>query len=161
MVTTAASPRTRFAALAVRARNVVDSGLCMRTTAVPDWLLRTGQLAELAAALACPLRPALASIDDDTVLGLMVLSYGSSPSGSRPSSPGTWFEDLAQRAMTRTVNMTVSDLPPMTGEDVGRCGFCPSDVLRTPRPFTCPIQRGRLGRSPSTGRKARTSSPAF
>ncbi|MFF2641758.1 hypothetical protein ACFVUB_18135 [Streptomyces niveus] len=40
MLTTAAQPRTRFAALAVRARNIVDSGLCPRTSAVPDWLAR-------------------------------------------------------------------------------------------------------------------------
>lgn len=52
--------------------------------------------------------------------------------------PGTWFEDLAQRAMTRTVNMTVSDLPPMTGEDVGRCGFCPSDVPPYPKTVHLP-----------------------
>lgn len=40
MVPTAAPPRTRIAGLAARARNVVDSGLCTRTTAVPDWLAR-------------------------------------------------------------------------------------------------------------------------
>ncbi|MFE4580168.1 hypothetical protein [Streptomyces chartreusis] len=38
MVTTAALPRARIASLAVRARNIVDSGLYTRMSAVPDWL---------------------------------------------------------------------------------------------------------------------------
>ncbi|MET7989245.1 MULTISPECIES: hypothetical protein [unclassified Streptomyces] len=93
MVTTAATPRTRFAALAVRARNIVDSGLCPRTSLVPDWRLRTKQLTELAAASARSRRAALASVDDDTIVDLMVLSYlrGGTPYvlwDDTPSAPG-------------------------------------------------------------------------
>ncbi|MFE7570473.1 hypothetical protein ACFU76_26465 [Streptomyces sp. NPDC057539] len=75
MLTTAAQPRTRFAALAVRARNIVDSGLCPRTSAVPDWLTRLDQLEHLTAAAAAARRGTLAILDDDTVIDLLVLSY--------------------------------------------------------------------------------------
>ncbi|MFD8650900.1 hypothetical protein [Streptomyces mirabilis] len=50
MSPTAATPRTRIAGLAVRARNTVDSGLCTRTSDVPDWLARLDQYEHLAAA---------------------------------------------------------------------------------------------------------------
>ncbi|MGV9903369.1 hypothetical protein ACWDU8_12960 [Streptomyces sp. NPDC003388] len=40
MLPTAAPSRTPIAGLATRARNIVDSGLCTRTAAVPDWLAR-------------------------------------------------------------------------------------------------------------------------
>ncbi|MET9776210.1 hypothetical protein ABZ023_18450 [Streptomyces sp. NPDC006367] len=75
MVTTAARPRTRLAALAARARNIVDSGLCTRTSGVPDWLARLDQLEHLTAAAAADRRATLHVLDDDTVLDLLVLSY--------------------------------------------------------------------------------------
>ncbi|WP_251091352.1 hypothetical protein [Streptomyces sp. Caat 7-52] len=50
MVPTAVRPRTRIAGLAARARNIVDSGLCARTSAVPDWLAGLDQLGHLTAA---------------------------------------------------------------------------------------------------------------
>ncbi|MFK0159043.1 hypothetical protein ACIQVK_44115 [Streptomyces sp. NPDC090493] len=75
MVTTAAPPRTRIASLAVRARNIVDSGLCTRTSAVPDWLVRLDQLEHLAAVPAPARRALLGRLDDDVVCDLMVLSY--------------------------------------------------------------------------------------
>ncbi|GBQ04438.1 hypothetical protein SSP531S_59340 [Streptomyces spongiicola] len=56
MLTTAAQPRPRMAALAVRARNIVGSGLCVRTSAVPDWLARLDQLEHLTAAAAADRR---------------------------------------------------------------------------------------------------------
>lgn len=75
MATTVAPPRTRIASLAVRARNIVDSGLCTRTSAVPDWLVRLDQLEHLAAAPARTRRALLARLDDVIVCDLMVLSY--------------------------------------------------------------------------------------
>ncbi|MGX1907673.1 hypothetical protein ACWIID_02235 [Streptomyces phaeochromogenes] len=75
MVTTAAPPRTRIASLAVRARNIVDSGLCTRTSSVPDWLVRLDHLAHLATIPAPTRRELLARLDDDAVIDLMVLSY--------------------------------------------------------------------------------------
>ncbi|MEU0429765.1 hypothetical protein ABZ235_40600 [Streptomyces canus] len=75
MMTTAAQPRTRFAALAVRARNIVDSGLCTRTSVVPDWLARLDQLEHLTAAAAADRPATLAILDDRVVIDLLVLSY--------------------------------------------------------------------------------------
>ncbi|MER5222898.1 hypothetical protein [Streptomyces flaveus] len=75
MFTTAAPPRTRMAALAVRARNVVDSGLCTRTSAVPDWLARLDQLEHLTATRAADRRATLAILEDHVVCDLLVLSY--------------------------------------------------------------------------------------
>ncbi|MFI5990373.1 hypothetical protein ACIBAC_00765 [Streptomyces sp. NPDC051362] len=75
MVTTAAPPRTRIASLAVRARNIVNSGLCTRTSAVPDWLVRLDQLEHLAKVPARARRALLARLDDDVLRDLMVLSY--------------------------------------------------------------------------------------
>ncbi|MGW2496208.1 hypothetical protein ACWCV2_17120 [Streptomyces pseudogriseolus] len=75
MVTTAARPRTRLAGLAARARNIVDSGLCTRTSVVPDWLARLDQLENLTAAAAADRRATLQILDDDTVVDLLVLSY--------------------------------------------------------------------------------------
>ncbi|MFD7501580.1 hypothetical protein [Streptomyces sp. NPDC059850] len=75
MLTTATPPRPRMAALAARARNIVDSGLCARTSAVPDWLARLDQLEHLNAAAAADRRATLAILDDDVVVDLLVLSY--------------------------------------------------------------------------------------
>ncbi|MGW5465071.1 hypothetical protein [Streptomyces sp. NPDC003996] len=75
MLPTAAPPRTRIAGLATRARNIVDSGLCTRTTGVPDWLARLEQLEHLTAAPAADRRATLAIVDDDTLVDLLVLSY--------------------------------------------------------------------------------------
>ncbi|MCG8971810.1 hypothetical protein [Streptomyces sp. CL12-4] len=75
MLTSAATPRTRFAGLAARARNIVDSGLCNRTTDVPDWIARLEQYTHLAAAPAADRRATLAILDDATVVDLLVLSY--------------------------------------------------------------------------------------
>lgn len=75
MVPTAAAPRTRIAALAGRARNIVDSGLCTRTSAVPDWLARLDQLEHLTAAAAADRRATLAILADDVLVDLLVLSY--------------------------------------------------------------------------------------
>ncbi|MEV6808492.1 formate/nitrite transporter family protein [Streptomyces sp. NPDC051132] len=75
MVTTAAPSRTRIASLAVRARNIVDSGLCTQTSAVPDWLVRLDHLEHLAAIPAPTRRALLAGLDDDIVCDLMVLSH--------------------------------------------------------------------------------------
>jgi hypothetical protein len=75
MVPTAAPPRTRIAGLAVRARNIVDSGLCTRTSAVPDWLARLDQLEHLTAAAAADRRATLAILADDVLVDLLVLSY--------------------------------------------------------------------------------------
>ncbi|MFF8789172.1 hypothetical protein [Streptomyces sp. NPDC015125] len=75
MLTTAAQPRTRFATLAVRARHIVDSGLCSRTSAVPNWLARVDQLEHLTMATATDRRATLAVLSDDLLVDLMVLSY--------------------------------------------------------------------------------------
>ncbi|GAA5070685.1 hypothetical protein [Streptomyces similanensis] len=75
MLMTAAPPCTRFARLAARARNIVDSGLCTRTSAVPDWLARLDQLEHLTAAAAADRRATLAILDDHVVTDLLVLSY--------------------------------------------------------------------------------------
>ncbi|MFJ1552767.1 hypothetical protein [Streptomyces mirabilis] len=75
MSPTAVPPRTRIAGLAVRARNIVYSGLCTRTAAAPDWLARLDQLEHLTAAAAADRRATLAILDDDVVIDLMVLSY--------------------------------------------------------------------------------------
>lgn len=76
MLTTDATPRaTRVASLAVRARNIVDSGLCTRIRAVPDWAGRLDQLHRLAELPAPARRAALARLHDDTLIDLMVLSY--------------------------------------------------------------------------------------
>jgi hypothetical protein len=75
MVPTAAPPRTRIAGLAARARNIVDSGLCTQTSAVPDWLARLDQLEHLTAAAIAERRVALARLDDDVLCDLLVLSY--------------------------------------------------------------------------------------
>lgn len=75
MLTTAEPPRTRIAGLAARARNVVDSGLCPRTSAVPDWLARLDQLEHLTAAPAADRRATIAILDDDVLCDLLVLSY--------------------------------------------------------------------------------------
>ncbi|WP_146046166.1 hypothetical protein [Streptomyces cahuitamycinicus] len=75
MLPTAAPPRPRMAALAVRARNIVDSGLCTRTSAVPDWLARLDQLEHLTAAAAADRRATLQILDDQVVIDLLVLSY--------------------------------------------------------------------------------------
>lgn len=90
MLPTAATPRTRIAALAVRARNIVNSGLCTRTSAVPDWLARLDQLEHLTAAPAADRRSTLAILDDDLVCDLLVLSY------LRHGTPYTlWADTLA------------------------------------------------------------------
>jgi hypothetical protein len=90
MVTTAAPPRTRIASLAVRARNIVDSGLCTRTSAVPDWLVRLDQLEHLTAAPAADRRATIAILDDDVLCDLLVLSY------LRHGTPyGLWADTLA------------------------------------------------------------------
>ncbi|MEU1273475.1 hypothetical protein [Streptomyces sp. NPDC005799] len=75
MSPTVAPPRTRIAGLAARARNIVDSGLCTRTSAVPDWLARLDQLEHLTAAPAADRRATFAILDDSTVVDLLVLSY--------------------------------------------------------------------------------------
>ncbi|MFM9647799.1 hypothetical protein ACKI1S_16825 [Streptomyces galilaeus] len=75
MLTTAAPPPTRLAALAIRARNVVDSGLCAATSSVPDWLARLDQHEHLTAAAAADRRATLAILDDQVVVDLLVLSY--------------------------------------------------------------------------------------
>lgn len=75
MLPTAATPRTRTAVLAVRARNIVDSGLCTRTSAVPDWLARLEDLERLNATPAPARRTTLARLDDDVLVDLLVLSY--------------------------------------------------------------------------------------
>ncbi|MER6616336.1 hypothetical protein [Streptomyces xantholiticus] len=75
MFPTAAPPRTRFAVLADRARHIVDSGLCSRTSAIPDWIARLDQYEHLAAAPAADRRATLAILDDDVVVDLLVLSY--------------------------------------------------------------------------------------
>ncbi|CAM5237441.1 hypothetical protein [Streptomyces griseomycini] len=75
MFPTAAPPRTRIAGLAARARNVVDSGLCTRTSAVPDWLARLDQLEHLTAAPAADRRATIAILADDVLCDLLVLSY--------------------------------------------------------------------------------------
>jgi hypothetical protein len=90
MVPTAAPPRTRIAGLAARARNIVDSGLCTRTSTVPDWLARLDQLEHLTAAAAADRRATLAILDDDVVVDLLVLSY------LRHGTPYTlWADTLA------------------------------------------------------------------
>ncbi|MGY4936094.1 hypothetical protein ACWD7T_34390 [Streptomyces sp. 900116325] len=75
MSPTAAPPRTRIAGLAARARNIVDSGLCPQTSAVPDWLARLDQLEHLTAAAAADRRATIAILDDDVLCDLLVLSY--------------------------------------------------------------------------------------
>ncbi|MDI3101953.1 hypothetical protein QJ054_33505 [Streptomyces sp. AN-3] len=75
MFPTAALPRTRFAGLTARARNIVDSGLCTRTTAVPDYFARLEQYERLAAAPAEDRRATLAALDDAIVVDLLVLAY--------------------------------------------------------------------------------------
>ena len=75
MSSAVAPPRTRIAGLAARARNIVDSGLCTQTAAVPDWLARLDQLEDLTAAPAADRRATLAILDDDVLVDLLVLSY--------------------------------------------------------------------------------------
>ncbi|MER6109312.1 hypothetical protein [Streptomyces hirsutus] len=75
MLPTAVPPRTRIAGLAVRARNIVDSGLCRRTSAVPDWIARLDQYEHLAAAPATDRRATLAILEDHLVVDLLVLAY--------------------------------------------------------------------------------------
>lgn len=75
MFPSAVPRRARIAALAVRARNIVDSGLCTRTAGVPDWLVRVEQLERLAAAPEPVRLAALARCDDAVVVDLLVLSY--------------------------------------------------------------------------------------
>ncbi|MFN1193317.1 hypothetical protein ACK03K_34200 [[Kitasatospora] papulosa] len=75
MLPTAGPPRTRIAALAGRARNIVDSGLCSRTSAVPDWLARLDQLEHLTAAPIADRRATLGTLDDVVVVDILVLSY--------------------------------------------------------------------------------------
>jgi len=75
MSPTAAPPRTRIAGLAARARNIVDSGLCTQTAAVPDWLARLEQLEHLTAAPAADRRATIAILDDHILCDLLVLSY--------------------------------------------------------------------------------------
>ncbi|MFE7072604.1 hypothetical protein ACFU96_21235 [Streptomyces sp. NPDC057620] len=96
MVTTVAPPRTRIAALAVRARNVVGSGLVPCTSAVPDWLARLDQLEHLAAVPAAVRRAALARLDDDTVCDLLVLSYlrHGTPYALWADMPSGFIEDV-------------------------------------------------------------------
>ena len=75
MSPTAVPPRTRIVGLAVRARNIVDSGLCTHTAAVPDWLARLEQLEHLTAAPVADRRATLAILDDAILCDLLVLSY--------------------------------------------------------------------------------------
>ncbi|MFG2761516.1 hypothetical protein [Streptomyces wuyuanensis] len=76
MLTTAAPPRaTRVASLAFRARNIVDSGLCTRIRAVPDWAARLDQLHHLAELPAAARRDVLRRLHDDVLIDVMVLSY--------------------------------------------------------------------------------------
>ncbi|MFJ4880143.1 hypothetical protein ACIP93_33715 [Streptomyces sp. NPDC088745] len=75
MFPTAAPPRTRIAGLAARARNIVDSGLCTRTSAVPDYFVRLEEYERLAAAPADARRATLQVLDDDIVVDLLVLTY--------------------------------------------------------------------------------------
>ncbi|MFD7753279.1 hypothetical protein [Streptomyces sp. NPDC059757] len=57
------------------APDVVDSGLCTQTSAVPDWLARVDQLEHLTAAPAADRRATIAILDDDVLCDLLVLSY--------------------------------------------------------------------------------------
>ncbi|MFF4057671.1 hypothetical protein ACFYZ0_18180 [Streptomyces sp. NPDC001708] len=104
MLPTVETPRTRTAALAVRARNVVDSGLVPRTSAVPDWLARLDQLESLTAAPAPIRRATLARLDDETACDLLVLSYlrHGTPYALWADTPSGFIEDvLAVRTWAR------------------------------------------------------------
>ncbi|MEU2969033.1 hypothetical protein ABZ687_29150 [Streptomyces ardesiacus] len=104
MLPTAAPSRTRLAGLAARARNIVDSGLCTRTSAIPDWLVRLDQLEHLTAAPAVSRRAALARLDDDTVRDLLVLSHlrHGTPYALWADTPSGFIEDvLAVRTWAR------------------------------------------------------------
>ncbi|MFI7415301.1 hypothetical protein ACIBU0_42375 [Streptomyces sp. NPDC049627] len=96
MVTTVAPPRTRIASLAVRARNIVDSGLCTRTTGIPEWLIRSEQHERLAAAPAPVRRATLARYDDAVVVDLLVLSYlrHGTPYRLWADTPGGFAQDV-------------------------------------------------------------------
>ncbi|MFE6639554.1 hypothetical protein ACFVFT_38430 [Streptomyces tendae] len=96
MLPTAAPSRTRLADLAARARNIVDSGLCPRTSAVPDWLARLDQYEHLAAASSVARRPALARLDDGTVCDLLALSYlrHGTPYALWADTPSGFIEDV-------------------------------------------------------------------
>lgn len=89
MFPTAVPRRARIAALAVRSRNIVDSGLCRRTTGVPEWLVRAEQHERLAATPAPVRRATLARHDDAVVVDLLVLSYlrHGTPYGCGPTAP--------------------------------------------------------------------------
>jgi hypothetical protein len=83
-------PRTRTAGLAARARNIVDSGLVSRTTAVPDWPARLEQLHRLTGTPAAERSAAIARLDDRVLCDLLVLSY------LRHGTPyGLWADTLA------------------------------------------------------------------
>ncbi|MGA5127672.1 hypothetical protein ACPCAG_30775 [Streptomyces pseudogriseolus] len=75
MLPTTAPDRPRLAALADRARNIVDSGLCRRMAGVPEWQVRAQQLARLTATSVPERRATLARYDDAVVVDLLVLSY--------------------------------------------------------------------------------------
>ncbi|MEE1764347.1 hypothetical protein [Streptomyces sp. SP18BB07] len=116
MLTTAGPPRPRMAALAVRARNIVDSGLCTRTSAVPDWPARLDQLEHLTSAPSAIRRATLARLDDETVCDLLVLSYlrHGTPYALWADTPSGFIEDvLALRtwARLRTVLDTTVEHP--------------------------------------------------
>ncbi|MGW4087050.1 hypothetical protein ACWEGS_28860 [Streptomyces sp. NPDC004822] len=96
MFPTAVPRRSRIAALAVRARNIVDSGLCRRTTGVPEWLVRAEQHERLAATPAPVRRATLARYDDAVVVDLLVLSYlrHGTPYRLWADSPGAFAQDV-------------------------------------------------------------------
>ncbi|MDH6629398.1 hypothetical protein M2271_007234 [Streptomyces sp. LBL] len=104
MLMTAAPPRTRIARLAARARNIVDSSLCTRTSAVPNWIARLDQYERLATLPAAYRRATLAILDDDIVVDLLVLSYlrHGTPYALWADTPSGFVEDvLAVRTWSR------------------------------------------------------------
>ncbi|WP_326782751.1 hypothetical protein [Streptomyces sp. NBC_00151] len=98
--------------------------------------------AELATAPARPLRPALASIDDDTVLGLMVLSYlrDGSPYALWADTTSRFVEDLPgvrTWARLRTVLDAVADHPQVPPKSASAW----ADARRWRRSWPCGTSR--------------------
>ncbi|WP_367038211.1 hypothetical protein [Streptomyces sp. Je 1-332] len=75
MLTIAVPPRTRIASLAVRAQNVVNSGLCTHTSGVPDSLATWTSSSTWTAAPITDRRATIAILDDRILCDLEVLSY--------------------------------------------------------------------------------------
>ncbi|NML55112.1 hypothetical protein HHL19_35715 [Streptomyces sp. R302] len=96
MIATNTPPRTRLAGLVDRARNLVASGLCARISAVPDWTARLDQYEDLAAAPAADRRAALAALDDNTVVDLLVISQlrHNTPFALWADTPTGYMEDI-------------------------------------------------------------------